>query len=187
MNRENLHRFIEKYEKKFYVLNFAFLSDKCYRDESLHLLAFDLMYCCRTYNYYKGMTHASKKESIKAYTEAEAREKERAARDAQIAELTDELHNLEMRIEQINGISLLDVEVTQNMYGKGVIIAQQGNRITVKFEVGEKMFIISKKYPVRPKFENDTETVEAFTEYESLLQQIDSLNKQIAKLLGCAL
>ena len=47
------------------------------------------------------------------YTEAEAREKERAARDAQIAELTDELHGLEMRLEQINGISLLDVEVTQ--------------------------------------------------------------------------
>ena len=162
--------------------HFAFLSDKCYRDESLHLLAFDLMYCCRTYNYYKGMTHASKKESIKAYTEAEAREKERAARDAQIAELTDELHGLEMRLEQINGISLLDVEVTQNMYGKGVIIAQQGNRITVKFEAGEKMFIISKKFPVRPKFENDTETVEAFTEYESLLQQIDSLKKKIAQI-----
>ena len=128
------------------------------------------------------MTHASKKESIKAYTEAEAWEKERDARDAQIAELTDELHGLEMRLEQINGISLLDVEVTQNMYGKGVIIAQQGNRITVKFETGEKMFIISKKFPVRPKFENDTETVEAFTEYESLLQQIVSLKKKIAQI-----
>lgn len=98
------------------------------------------------------------------------------------AEITDELHGLEMRLEQINGISLLDVEVTQNMYGKGVIIAQQDNRITVKFEAGEKMFIISKKYPVCPKFENDTETVEAFTEYESLLQKIDALKRKIAQM-----
>ena len=162
--------------------HFAFLSDKCYRDESLHLLAFDLMYCCRTYNYYKGMTHVSKKESIKAFTAAEAKKKERQEREVRIVELTDELHSLEMQLEQINGISLLDVEVTQSAYGKGVIIAQQGNRVTVKFEAGEKMFIISKKYPVRPKFENDTETVEAFTEYESLLQKIDAVKRKIAQI-----
>ena len=87
-----------------------------------------------------------------------------------------------MRLEQINDISLLDVEVTQNTYGKGIIIAQQGNRITVKFEVGEKMFIISKKFPVRPKFENDTEIIETFTEYESLLQRIETVKRRIAQL-----
>lgn len=159
--------------------HFTFLNGKCYRDESLHLLAFDLMYCCRTYNFYNGMSHASKKESIKAFTQEEAREKERQERSARITELTDERNALEMRRAQIGEISLLNVEVTQQAYGKGIIIAQQGNKVTVKFEAAEKMFIISKKYPVRPKFENDDETVEAFTEYEDLGKKIESLNWQI--------
>ena len=159
--------------------HFTFLSDKCYPDESLHLLAFDLMYCCRTYNYYNGMSHISKKESIKAFTLKEAREKERLERLARIAELTDERSRLEMRRAQIGEISLLNVEVTQQAYGKGIIIAQQGNKVTVKFDSAEKIFVISKKYPVRPKFENDDETVEVFTEYENLNKRIEALNWQI--------
>lgn len=163
--------------------HFAFLSEKCYRDDSLHILAFDLMYCCRTYNYYSGMTHATKKESIKAFTEAEAREKERLEREAQIAELKDELHTLEMQKEQYENISLLNVEVFQSAYGSGIVIAQQGNKITVKFETCEKVFIINKKYPVRPKFENDTEIVEAFTEYDNLCQKIDAVKRKLTGLL----
>ena len=65
-------------------------------------------------------------------------------------------------------------------YGKGVVIAQQNNKVTVKFETCEKGFIINKKYPVRPTFENDTEIVEAFTEYDSLLEKIKVLKHKIA-------
>ena len=42
-------------------------NDKYYYDKSLHLLAFDLMYCCRTYNFYSGLEHKPKKDSIKEY------------------------------------------------------------------------------------------------------------------------
>ena len=54
---------IERHEK--------FIEDapKYYRDKSLHLMAFDLMYCCRCYNFYTGLSHATKKESLKAYTQ----------------------------------------------------------------------------------------------------------------------
>ena len=41
-------------------------------------------------------------------------------------------------------------------------------------------FIINKKYPVRPTFENDTEIVEAFTEYDLLLEKIKVLKNKIA-------
>ena len=50
----------------------------------------------------------------------------------------------------------------------------------MKFETCEKGFIINKKYPVRPTFENDTEIVEAFTEYDSLLEKIKVLKNKIA-------
>ncbi len=163
--------------------HFAFLSDRCYRDESLHLLAFDLMYCCRTYNYYAGMSHVSKKESIKAFTESEAREQERLAKEARIKEIEDQLHELQSKAEQYVDISLINVEVFQSTYGKGIVIAQQQNKITVQFDSCEKTFVINKKFLSRPKFENDTEIVEAFTEYAALCEQIEVLKKRLQREL----
>lgn len=164
--------------------HFSFLSDDCYRDESLHLLAFDLIYCCRTYNFYSGMIHATKKESIQAFAEAQAREKERLERERQIAKLTDDLRALEIQKEQYESISLLNVEVFQSGHGKGIVTAQQGNKITVKFETCEKVFAIHKKYPMRPKFENDAEITEVFTEYDRLCRKTDMLKRKLNELLS---
>ena len=36
--------------------HFSRLTSEHYNDQSLHLLAFDLMYCCRTYNFYHGVS-----------------------------------------------------------------------------------------------------------------------------------
>lgn len=45
--------------------HFERLTPAHYYDESLHLLAFDLMYCCRTYGYYKGLVVPSTGKTIK--------------------------------------------------------------------------------------------------------------------------
>ena len=55
-------------------------NDHYYYDTSLHLMTFDLMYCCRFYNFYTGLSHAKKKDSIKAYTAQQMKEKEEAER-----------------------------------------------------------------------------------------------------------
>ena len=157
-------------------------SEEYYVDKSRHILAFDIMYCCRTYNFYAGIAHASKKESIKAFALAELREKERREREERIAEAENELHALELESEKYNCISLLNVEVHQSLYGRGIVIEQNKNKITVKFDGGEKSFIINKKYPVRPTFENDAEIVDAFTEYDLLEEKIKSLKRKLATI-----
>lgn len=45
--------------------HFSRLTNEYYRDQSLHLLAFDLMYCCRTYNFYRGLTVPSTGKTIR--------------------------------------------------------------------------------------------------------------------------
>ena len=164
--------------------HFTFLNEKHYKDESLHLLAFDIMYCSRAYNYYNGMIHVSKKESIKAFTESEAREKERIEKENKIVELQNEIFKLEMAIEKYAPISLINVEVDHHKYGKGVIISQEINKVNIKFDFCEKIFVIHKKYAGRPTFENDTEVVEAMSEYDDKLQQIKKLKTQIDLLLS---
>lgn len=159
--------------------HFTFLSEECYRDESLHLLAFDVIYCSRAYNFYSGMTHLSKKESIKAFTEAEAREKERIEKENKIAELQNKIFKLEMSVEKYAPISLINVEVVHHKYGKGIIISQDINKVNIKFDSCEKVFVIHKKYAGRPTFENDTEIVEAMSEYDDINTRIKKLKSEL--------
>ena len=157
-------------------------NDHYYYDKSLHLMAFDLMYCCRCYNFYTGLSHAKKKDSIKAYTAQQLHEKEEAERQAKITELEDAIHSLDVQMEPFEEISLIGVEVTQKMYGNGTVIAQEGSKITVQFPAKTTAYFINKQYTMRPRFENDEEIVEAFTELDNLKAQKAKLEKELEQL-----
>lgn len=158
-------------------------TDEYYDDESLHLLAFNLIWCANTYNFYNGMTHIPKKDSIKEYTLAQLREKERAELEANRNDLLDRIKQLELDIEPFKDIILIGVQVIDKTTGAiGTIIAQKINKVTVQYETGVKTYFINKKYPSRPRFEDDDELVEAFTEYDEKRAKLDSLYKELARL-----
>jgi hypothetical protein len=157
-------------------------NDHYYYDKSLHLMSFDLMYCCRCYNFYTGLRHAKKKESIKAYTAQQLKEKEEAERQQRITELEDAIHALDVQMELFEEISLLGVEVTQKMYGVGTVIAQEGSKITVQFPEKTTAYIINKQFAMRPRFENDDEVVEAFTEFDRLKAQKKTLEQELVRI-----
>ncbi len=108
------------------------------------------MYCCRCYNLFNGLTHISKQESIKSYKLEQLREQEATEKQKKIDELANEIRSLELSIEPFKEISLLNVEVFHKKYGAGTIIKQNVNQITIKFENVEKIFVIHKKYAMRP-------------------------------------
>lgn len=166
---------IEKYHELIY-------SDNFYPDESLHLLAFDLMYCCRAYNLFDGLTHISKQESIKSYKLSQLREQEEAKRQKQIETIKNEIRELEMSIEPYKDISLLNVEVFHKVYGTGIITNQIVDRVTIQFGNTEKSFCIHKKFAMRPTFENDKEVVEAFTVYADTTAKIENLKRQLKQI-----
>ena len=175
--------------------HFAYLKDGVhYKDESLHLLAFDLQYCCRTYNYYKGIHYIPKKrllkdlkeEEKKQKAEAEAKQKEaekEAARLAQIAELEDQIAELESTCADISDIDLLNVEVQAQNYGAGVIVAQNLNRVTVQFADRKADYFVHKKYMNRPIFENDNEFMDIISSYGDTVEKIKKLQDKIDILL----
>lgn len=158
-------------------------NDAFYPDESLHLLAFDFMYCCRYYNLYNGLTHISKQESIKSYKLEQLREQEAAQKRKRIEELENEIRTLEMSVEPYKDISLLNVEVLHKSYGAGIIVKQKLNQVTIKFENVEKNFVIHKKYAMRPTFENDAEVIEAFTTYADTMDRIESLKRELLRIV----
>lgn len=158
-------------------------TDEYYDDPSLHLLAFNLIWCSNTYNFYNGMTHISKKESINEYNLAQLREKEKAELDAKRNAIMDEIKQLEIEVDSFKDIVLIGVQVIDKSTGAiGTIVAQEINQVTVQYEPGSKVYFINKKYTARPRFEDDEEIVEAFTEYDEKKSKLDTLYKELARL-----
>ena len=166
--------------------HFSKLSDIHYEDRSLHLLAFDLMYCSRTYNYYNGLVvpATSKRKNRVSLSEPSAEELAslEEARLAKIESIEQEINVLERSIDGCEDISLIGVQVTSSQYGTGIVTGQEINRITVEFDAGPKSFILDKKYSARPSFEDDDSIVEAFTNYGRAQEKIIRLQKELKSL-----
>ena len=158
------------------------LDETYYKDDSLHLLAFDIIYCSDTYGYFKDLRHRPKKEAIKAYTLEQKRKEEEEERQAAIDALEDQIYQLETQIEVYRSISLVGTQVYQKAYGTGIVIQQNVNMIRVRFGDLEKQYVISKKFPMRPTFEDDAEVLEALSDYEIKLKELDSLKKKLAAM-----
>ena len=169
--------------------HFDMLDDRCYIDESLHLLAFDVMYCSRAYNYYKGFVVPDKESKVRKRStvgeiSAEELARREADRVAQIESIEQEILELGKTCDGCEDISLIGVEVTSDKYGTGTVVAQEINKITVAFPTYEKpvTFKLDKKFSNRPRFENDKEIVEIFTLYGRAQEKIEHLRKKLGQL-----
>ena len=158
------------------------LDDTCYQDKSLHLLAFDIIYCASTYGLFDGLQHKSKRDSIKAYTLEQLRKEEAVKLQEQIGVVERNIEALEVQLDVYRSINLVGIRVFQKQYGEGTIISQNINVIRVKFASTEKDFIINAKYTFRPTFQDDVEIVAAMTDYERKTEEMKELRKQLEKL-----
>lgn len=158
------------------------LDDTYYRDESLHLLAFDIIYCADTYGYFKDLKHRAKKDAIKAYTIEQQRRAEAEERQAAIDAIEQQILQLESQIDVYRSISLVGTQVQHKSWGVGTVIQQNINMVRVRFSDIEKQFIISSKFPMRPTFEDDAEIVAAMTDYEAKIKEQESLKKKLLSI-----
>ena len=74
------------------------------------------------------------------------------------------------------------MQVTSDKDGTGTVIAQNINMITVQFDNGEKKFKLDKQYVNRPRFDEDDEIVEAFTNYARRQEHLKDLYKKLEQL-----
>ena len=169
--------------------HFSRLTQEYYNDQSLHLLAFDLMYCCRTYNFYRVVTlpaavKAKRKRTVAESVSPEESKRQEEERLAKIAEIEQEINELERDCDNCSEISLIGVQVTAKPYGTGTVVAQDRNTIKVRFDGAEKAYILDKKFVARPRFENDDEIISVFTEYGQKQEQIKRLRRELATIQG---
>ena len=163
--------------------HFSRITEDLYYDKSLHLLAFDLMYCCRTYNFYQGLTAPVTGKAIRKTGSAAPSQEEMEAEQAKRrAELEDEIAALERTCEACCELSLVGVQVTAPKYGIGTVVSQSASTISVQFTEEKKSYILDKKYTSRPVFENAETVVAVFTEYNAAAERLKSLRRQLASI-----
>lgn len=158
--------------------NAKYLKENELEDDNLHILAFDIMYCCSNYGLYNGLNHIKKSEAIKGYKIEKEKYRKEMERQLKLAELDERISQLELQLEPYSSISLLNVKVSSDKYGDGIIIDQKGSSVTVLFEELKKDFVIDKKYLKRPIFEDENDILEAFTEYNRIVEKIKQLENQ---------
>ncbi len=168
--------------------HFGRMDDRCYRDGSLHLLAFDLMYCSRTYGFFRDLPVPVRQRALNKASAAgnadDANAQKEEERRAKAEAIRKELDELEGVSDGCEDISLIGVQVTSPQYGVGTVVTQEVNKIEVRFSELKKTFVLSKKYPSRPRFEDDETIVEAFTGYGERMDRINSLRRQLERLGG---
>lgn len=167
--------------------HFERLRPEHYRDDSLHLLAFDLMYCSRAYNFYHGLAEPTTGRTVRKKPAApETPPEELALREAErlakIGELERQIEELELGCDEYSDISLTGVRVTSPKYGEGTVIEQDINKIRVRFAEIEKTFVLDNRFAGRPRFEDDEDIVAAFTEYGRIQEKINGLKKELNSL-----
>lgn len=151
-------------------------------DDDLHILVFDIIHCAAAYNYFNGLTAATKAQSIRAHTQQQLRDREQAARHATMDKYLQQIDQIEQQIAPFASISLLHVQVHHKQLGEGVVVAQTENVITVQFESITRKFSIHKDFPARPTFADDAQIVEIFTQYIDGLREIKKLRNEMARV-----
>lgn len=76
------------------------------------------------------------------------------------------------------------VRVTADKYGEGVVIGQDGNRISVRLAEEEKSYILSSRFSARPRFEDDEYIVSVFTRYGTAQERMKYICKELELLLA---
>ena len=110
---------------------------KCYNDEKLHILAYDIIYCCSSYNLFRGI-------SFERLTPTERKirwEKQQKARAllVELQQAQEQQEKLNEALQIISKMQEVGAKVKHPLYGSGTIIAKNDNAITITFANGKEI------------------------------------------------
>ena len=108
-----------------------------YNDPEKHILAFDLIYCCSSYNLFDGITFIRPKTKERQLIQ-ERKDKARELSE-KMEEAREKIKELKQAKDYVNSLFSEGVIIQQKKYGEGIILDNNGTAITVDFpDYGQK-------------------------------------------------
>lgn len=159
----------------------AKLDSRCKVEDDLHIMAFDLMYCCRCYNYYIGLSYVKRNSNPKQAALENAEKERRQMLQERIDAFAEEKDRLEQQLAETECVSLLGTQVSTPSYGDGIIVGQEENKITVNFGSFCKSYKLHRKYVQRPVFEDNEEILDLMSVRADILDHLNFVQKEILR------
>lgn len=110
-----------------------------YTDEAKHILAFDIIYCCSTYNLFRGITFVKPKTKERQLMQEKKNKAQELLEKLGTAQKQNE--KLEQALQEISAMLSIDANVKHSLYGKGKISSKNENAITVTVENGKVLIL----------------------------------------------
>jgi len=162
------------------------LKDGMFTDESLHILAYDLIYCAKNYNLYTNLPVPkipSRKVIVDNNGRADGQNKqtERVKLQCQIDELRNRLEELEFEIENLEKVSLLGKTVNHKVYGWGDVTSQIDSYVEIRFKGEYKRFPLSSVFSDKFLEIGDYRITELSSCHTELKKQEEMLKYELMK------
>lgn len=148
-------------------------------DSSLHILAYDLIYCASTYDLYDGMTIKRKPKASSMAQRQEERKQHIEQLSKKIEEIELELEKTSAEIEEIGIPDCVGLTLNNIKYGQGEGKMQERQYLTVQFGVGERKFKIPDAIAKGFLKTDAVEIVEKCKILASLFEQQEKKEKEI--------
>ena len=133
-----------------------------YPDTEKHILAFDLIYCCSTYNLFHGITF--ERPNLKEWQLIQERKIKAKMLFEELEEVKTKVQILEEAKEYVNSVLVAGATVYHRLYEEGTVKENDGNNIIVDFpEYGNKKLGTSVSIGKGIlTVDNDTERIDAY-------------------------
>ena len=148
-------------------------------DQEKHILAFDLIYCCSTYNLFDGISFVRPKTSERQLMQ-ERKEKAKELYDKMMLARKDMQRYAEAK-EYVNSVYAEGVCLRHRKYGEGTIINRDGDNITVEFpKIGLKKLGTHQSVAIGVISITSEDYAERIKEYVEVLKKENSIKTALS-------
>ena len=148
-------------------------------DLEKHILAFDLIYCCSTYDLFDGISFVRPKTSERQLMQ-ERKEKAKELYDKMV-EARAEMQRFAEAKDYVDSVYTAGVCLNHRKYGKGTIVDREGDNILVDFpEAGRKKLGTRQSVAIGVISIDSEDYAEKIKEYASILKREDSIKTRLS-------
>jgi len=150
------------------------ITDKMWTDDDYHILAYDIIYSAIVYNLYNNITIVKPTRS-KAQTHEQQVQAKRDELTSSLEQTNNELNEALQERTNYDEFSAKGLEVIHKTFGSGVVVAHNGNLLSIRFGEQEKRFQMPQGFSNGFLKTDSTEIMDMFNEMAVLDDKIAKL------------
>ena len=117
------------------------MKETMWEDDDYHILAYDIIYSAIVYNLYNNITIAKpNRGKTKVQDLEKAKNEKRENLLAELETASNQLNEVLLERASYDDFSAKGLEVSHKMFGTGIVVAHNGNMLSIKFGEQEKKF-----------------------------------------------